>query len=376
MRVIDCEGHERDMGYLRAKYGAFFLVPATPAPGPLYRVTTLREKVNTAASLVVTVRDRDGRPIAGERVAWYWDDADPDPDAGPLDGVLPWMRPGRAVSGWTNEEGDTGFGMGRGAYFFPQEGQVGPHGVWIHGAGTRSDLLYGLGMLGQTAHDHFDVEFTLFEYGGGPEPPDGEGTKMKIYDENGVEKNLAWLVDLYGAQVVNDPGKTDQFELVEVAAVYGEEKVLTVTVEDVDGGPLAGIEVGLGPRNVAGATQRQVTGVDGKAYFPMDDSHRYYVTGPESQGAWACGVVPPAVGQVYEAAGWVFLGKRKPGRWLNLTFQRVIRGEPIPGPVDPGNWPRAELLVFAEQVEHTANELDVQVARLRGMAAEMRALAG
>jgi len=70
------------------------------------------------------------------------------------------------------------------------------------------------------------------------------------------------------------------------------------------------------------------------------------------------------------------------------------RGEmndgPGPGPVDPGDWPRTELLAMAENAERAAEaieahaeqlraiatESDAQATRLRTMAAEMRALAG
>ena len=84
--------------------------------------------------------------------------------------MLPQMRPNRCVSGVTSASGDTGFGMGGGAYYWPDQGQTGPHAAWIHGADTRSDLVLGLGMLAATNHDHFDVEYARF-----PEDPNGDG---------------------------------------------------------------------------------------------------------------------------------------------------------------------------------------------------------
>ncbi len=180
IKVYDWEGRERDLAYLKGKYGNFVLQSAASGEGPVYKVSVLREKVNTAATLVVRVSDEDGALLEGIRVAWYWPDAPEDPNAGPLGGVPPQMRPNRCVTGLTNPNGDVGFGMGGGAYYFPGQGQIGPHAAWIHGATTRCDVILGLGMLGGTNHDHFDVEFTRFEEepgngnGNGPECPKEE----------------------------------------------------------------------------------------------------------------------------------------------------------------------------------------------------------
>jgi hypothetical protein len=171
MRVYDWQGNERDTGYLKARYGNFVIHPAPAGEGPVYKLAALREKVNTAATLVVRVTNQEGTPLEGVHVAWYWPDAPADPGVGPRGGLPPQMRPGRAVSGFTNLNGDTGFGMGSGAYYFPHEGQTGPHATWIHGQATRSDVILGLGMLGATNHDHFDVEFALVVREEPPPPP-------------------------------------------------------------------------------------------------------------------------------------------------------------------------------------------------------------
>jgi hypothetical protein len=172
IKVYDYQGNQRDLAYLKAKYGDFTIQAAAAGEGPVYHIAVLREVVNAPASLVVRVSDEGGQPLEGVRVAFYWPDAPQDGDAGPLGGVIPArMRPNRCVSGVTSGSGDTGFGMGHGAYYWPDQGQTGPHAVWIHGAGTRSDLVLGLGMLAATNHDHFDVEYTRFE----GEPDDGDG---------------------------------------------------------------------------------------------------------------------------------------------------------------------------------------------------------
>lgn len=171
IKVYDYQGNLRDMAYLKGKYGNFIIQSAAEGEGPVFKISTLREKVSTAATLVVRVVDEEAHALEGIRVAWYWPDAPTDPNAGPLGGVLPQMNPNRCVTGLTNPAGDVGFGMGGGAYYFPNQGQIGPHAAWIHGATTRSDLILGLGMLGGTNHDHFDVEFTRLEEEPGPPGP-------------------------------------------------------------------------------------------------------------------------------------------------------------------------------------------------------------
>jgi hypothetical protein len=183
IKVFDWQGNQRDLAYLQGKYGTFVIKPAVEGDGTIYKISTLREKVDTAATLVVRVISSDGPTLDGIKVAWYWPDAPEDLDAGPKGGVLPQMSPNRCVSGWTNAAGDVGFGMGQGAYYFPQQGQIGPHAAWIHGGTTRSDLILGLGMLGGTNHDHFDVEFTRFEEDPGPPPGPGPCPKDEILAE-------------------------------------------------------------------------------------------------------------------------------------------------------------------------------------------------
>jgi len=184
IKVYDYQGNLRDLAYLKGKYGNFIIQSAAEGDGPVFKISTLREKVSTAATLVVRVVDEEAHALEGIRVAWYWPDAPTDPNAGPLGGVLPQMNPNRCVTGLTNPAGDVGFGMGHGAYYFPNQGQIGPHATWIHGATTRSDLILGLGMLGGTNHDHFDVEFTrLDEEPGPPGPGPGVCPKEEILAE-------------------------------------------------------------------------------------------------------------------------------------------------------------------------------------------------
>jgi len=166
--VYDWQGNLQTLDWLKAKYGNLLLKEA--GEGLAYRITTLRETVDTAATLVVRVVDAAGVPIENQLVAFYWPDAPEDSNAGPQDGVLPQMAPNRAVNGPTNANGDVGFGMGRGAYYWPQNDQIGPHATWVYGTGHRSDVILGLGMIGETNHDHYNVEFTLSDSGTPPPP--------------------------------------------------------------------------------------------------------------------------------------------------------------------------------------------------------------
>jgi hypothetical protein len=153
-KVTDRQGQEQDWDWLIAEFGAIELEPAeAPAgKGQIYRIVELREVVGPAAELV-HVEDQEGSPLEGIRVVRHWPDA-------PL---LPaWPAPtsrwrDRGVFGNTNANGDIGFGMGHGDYYFPPKG--GASAVWVADEGGPSDFIAGLGMLGGTNHRHVDVHF-------------------------------------------------------------------------------------------------------------------------------------------------------------------------------------------------------------------------
>jgi hypothetical protein len=168
IQVFDAGGVERDLAWLRARYGDFVIQPAAEGEGPVYRIAALHERVATDMVLQVRMTDQSRTPLAGIAVAWYWPDAPANADCGPLGGVLPGMEPGRCEVATTGADGLTHFFMGDGARYDPDLGQIGPHAVWAYGAGTRSDLILGLGMVEGTLNDHFDVEFRLED---GDQPP-------------------------------------------------------------------------------------------------------------------------------------------------------------------------------------------------------------
>jgi hypothetical protein len=191
IKVYDFEGKKRNLTYLRSRYGNFVIQPAAGGHGPAYKIDLLREKVNTNAVCVFTVKDADGTPLEGTTVAWYWPDAPDDANAGPKGGVPSGMSPNRCITGQVKADGDIGFAMGQGAYYWADRGEIGPHAAWIHGAGTRSDLVLGLGMIAGTGHNHFDVEYVRVDDGvTEPEPPEPEPPPE---EEDPTEKILAEL---------------------------------------------------------------------------------------------------------------------------------------------------------------------------------------
>jgi hypothetical protein len=98
-------------------------------------------------------------------VVRHWPDAPQLPD---------WPKPismwrKRGVFGGTNMNGDIGYGMGHGDYYFPPDG--GASSVWVADESGPCDLVSGLGMLGGTNHRHLDVFYRLQDVEEPPTPP-------------------------------------------------------------------------------------------------------------------------------------------------------------------------------------------------------------
>ena len=210
--VLDSAGNPRDLEWLRAKYGPFVIHDPPPLPegetAATWRITTLREKLDAPATLIFQTRDAEGKLLPGVRVAWYWPDADADPNCGPLGAPFEGVTPARAVTGYTNVNGDIGFAMGPGAFYWADRGERGPHATWIYGAQTRSQLILGLGMLAGTNHFHFDVEFTLADETGGEEPIEEEEF-LELMDRIACAmERIADYVDTYGVPLPNATDET------------------------------------------------------------------------------------------------------------------------------------------------------------------------
>jgi hypothetical protein len=318
------------------------------------RVTD-RSQPDAAAAIVVTHELLGGGAAIGLRAAWYWPDAPEDPDCGPVGGVPAGMTPGRAVSGLTNDNGDIGHAMGRGAYYWPDQGQIGPHAVWVYGTSVQSDVILGLGMIGETNHDHLDVFYRQVaetppgppEPPAPPEPPEPPG--MLYFDEQGQPQVLAWAVDLFGDQEIHDPGVLPRYAVAELHASSGTHLAFAPRVLDTDGNPVAGITVAIGPRDVSGVTERRETNTDGYATFSLAGRERHTVPG---QGHYVCGL-PDAPCEVYNAAGAV--AGVSPPRWLNPVF--VWRDDVAPPePPGPGVW---------DLIEERLDAIEAQAAAIR-----------
>lgn len=184
--IYDRYGVQQSWDWLVEHYGPLVIHPADEGPG--WRVVEIWENgdpvpvegidsgkgrflgIEAAPIIMVQCRRANGMPAPGVAVAWYWPDAPENANAGPANGLPVGMRPGRADGpGHTDGNGNTGFAMGRGAYYFPPE--IGPHAVWVWGTETNSDVVFGLGMIGGTNHDSLWLVYQYGDDGQPPEPP-------------------------------------------------------------------------------------------------------------------------------------------------------------------------------------------------------------
>jgi hypothetical protein len=169
LKIYDQQGHEQDWSWLIANFGQVRLERAEVPDGTsqVYRITMLRDAEGPAVT-VVNVKNQGGRPLENIRVVRYWPDAPSLPTWAPP--ASHWHD--RGVYGGTNINGDIGFGMGRGDYYFPPSG--GASALWVSDERGPSDLIEGLGMLGGTNHRHLNVYFELqdVEPPAPPEPPE------------------------------------------------------------------------------------------------------------------------------------------------------------------------------------------------------------
>ena len=208
--VYNAAGEPRSLEWLREKYGPFIIYDPPPLPegeqALTWNITTLREKLDAPAALVVLCKDLDGEPLAGVKVAWYWPDAPTDAACGPQGAPFDHVTPARAHSSYTNVNGDIGFAMGQGAYYWADRGERGPHAVWIHGTETRSQLILGLGMLAGTNHHHFDVEYTAQVETGGedPDPDPDEGEFLLLMGQ--IVEQMTRIADRLDQAYIPTPG--------------------------------------------------------------------------------------------------------------------------------------------------------------------------
>jgi hypothetical protein len=142
LAIYDKYGTLQDWDWLVGKYGDVTLDRGTGAA----KVIEIRE-VEGTSTLVLWLKDAYGNPVVGQAAVFYW------PDAPLLEPYERFCGLDRGVIGYSKENGEVGFGMGWGAHYDPELGQVGPHQVWVVTDGT--DCFRGLGMLFDN-HIHLD----------------------------------------------------------------------------------------------------------------------------------------------------------------------------------------------------------------------------
>ncbi len=146
----DLGGVERDAVWLKEHYGALLVEGATAGDGKRFVLDTVR--VTTGVTICLhEVRDVWGGPLADHATAFSWPD-------GPVDLTTPEAsvfqtryRPRAAVQ-FTNQNGDTAYGIGMGSYI-TDLATGGPHACWVLHDAYPSDVLDRVGMLAGTNHE-------------------------------------------------------------------------------------------------------------------------------------------------------------------------------------------------------------------------------
>ena len=152
--VYDCSGQQADIDWLTETFG-----PVSVVGGPGATLQVLR--CGTGPAVLVAHVEASG-PAEGVTVVRYWPGAPSLPPELCNGGLC------QGVYGPTNANGDIGFGLGAGDYYFPPE--AGASCMWL----IDSDLLCGLGMIGGTNHQHLDSGWSTtsmadrVEWGFGP----------------------------------------------------------------------------------------------------------------------------------------------------------------------------------------------------------------
>ncbi len=143
--VYDCDGEISTVYWLTTTFGALTWSQSESIP-----LSALHARCrDQPATIIAHVEDSNGKPLENITVVFHW------PDAPSLPLELHNCGLDRGVYGTTNLDGDIGFGIGPGAYYFPPA--AGPHTLWLPGGAC----LAGLGMLGETNHEHVDGDWTV-----------------------------------------------------------------------------------------------------------------------------------------------------------------------------------------------------------------------
>lgn len=338
-KIFDRQGREQDWNWLVANFGDISLQRAEISEGQrlAFRITKIQESEGPAVQIVhVTVEGSE--PLAGICVARHWPDA-PELPVWPPPASL-WRD--RGVHGKTNLEGDIGFGMGRGDYYFPPS--CGASAVWVADSAGPSDFLSGLGMLGGTNHRHLDVHYQLegVETPSDPPPPPPPASTppvpppatswpgFDILDKVGHRQDPYWLEHHFGIVEHYATTEPDAYRLAALHEVEGTHEC-KVTISDEHGTPEEGVPVSFRRRDGTAGRVKE-TGADGTVRFPLESDAKYPVPG---QGPYLV-LVKRVAGNSDAVIG---LGRvlRTP-RHLDVTF-RFMPGQAPPPPPPPPSPP-------------------------------------
>lgn len=152
------------------------------------RLIEAQESIGPAV-IVVKILKEDGSPWENMCVARGWPGAPGIPGTPPE--TIRWREEG--VYGFTGVNGDIGYGLGTGDYYWRYDTQAGvsyvftlgvmDEGVWTEGGGIPSDFVNGTGMLGGTEHQgllRFKYQWVEVDGDEEPEPEDDEIVALLI----------------------------------------------------------------------------------------------------------------------------------------------------------------------------------------------------
>lgn len=187
LKVSDGAG-THDAAWLKTNYGTEF-VPASPQAKRL-ALAEVRITEGPAAA-VVEVYDGAGKPLQDVAVAFAWPDA-PHDLTGDAAKAFKTRYAGRADVQWTDGNGQTGFGLGLGAYITDLR-VGGPHSLWLLHHEYESDVLARVGMLAGTDHrGPLRLVFRLAEASEATKPVEPE--KPPVVVATGPGPFLVWPV--------------------------------------------------------------------------------------------------------------------------------------------------------------------------------------
>ena len=148
LAIYDRFGTLQSWEWLVSVFGPITLNRGTGAA----KVIELRE-AGPHSALIIRVENAYGDPIVGQEVVVHWDGAPMLLDSKQACGEV------RGDVILSKDNGNAEFPMGVGSYYYPDQGQTGPHVVWVPREGT--DCLHGLGMIAGTNHIHLDSVWRL-----------------------------------------------------------------------------------------------------------------------------------------------------------------------------------------------------------------------